>query len=473
MKTSYDLVIIGDGPAGMAAAITANRFGISTLVISEQNLPGGQIYNNVEKVNSDLKDILGPDYTAGEILVKKYREANVERLHGAVVWHVEIETDIIISLFLENDAWQISAKRIIIATGARERPIAFPGSTLPGIMAVTAAEVLLKKHNMVPGKDLVLGGSGPLLLLSASRLISAGVTVKAILDTTPSGNFLSALKYLPKALLTFGYLYKGIRMKRKIKEKHVLVYKNVKHLKAGGKESLDRVSFNSVGKTHEIETEMLLLHNGVVPDTQMSMLMNCDHEWYDVQKYWRPAVNRWGETSVRGVGIAGDATGISGAKAAEYSGHIAGLKVAFSLKLITESERNQKSHKFHKLLTKEALIRPFLDHLFKPSQDLLVPRDDQTIVCRCEEITAGQIRDALNQDMLTPNQLKGQTRCGMGPCQGRMCGLTVSEMIADYQKTDISDVGYFHIRPPLKPVTMAQLSKIKLLNPLEDFNEIR
>jgi len=170
-----------------------------------------------------------------------------------------------------------------------------------------------------------------------------------------------------------------------------------------------------------------------------------------------------GNTGLRGIGVAGDAAGISGAKAAEASGHLAALEAAVALNVISREERDLKSAPFEKTISREQAVRPFLDRLFRPDPDLLVPRDDQTVVCRCEEVTAGQIREALELGTLGPNQLKSQTRCGMGPCQGRMCGLTVSEIIADYRKVDVSEVGYFRIRPPIKPITVEQLSDIQLV----------
>ena len=164
-----------------------------------------------------------------------------------------------------------------------------------------------------------------------------------------------------------------------------------------------------------------------------------------------------------GIGVAGDAAGISGAKAAEASGHIAALEAAVALNVISKEERDFKATPFEKTITRERAVRPFLDHLFRPDPALLVPGDDQTVVCRCEEVTAGEIRKALELGALGPNQLKSQTRSGMGPCQGRMCGLTMSEIIAAYRKVDVSDVGYFRIRPPIKPITVEQLSSLQLV----------
>ncbi len=472
MKTHYDLVIIGAGPAGIAAAITAAKRRLSVLIIGEQQSPGGQIYRNIENVDLDQVDNQGSEFSRGRSLTKEFRQAKVDYLHGATVWHVQVETMFIVSYISDNDVGQIRSNRIIIATGARERPFAIPGWTLPGVMAATAAEILLKSNNIMPEGDIVLAGSGPLLFLVANNLISAGAPIRAVLDSTPFSNYLVSLKHFPNALRSFEYLYEGIQMIQKIRKQGIQIYNNVKKIEALGGNSVENVRFQNSGRIQKIKASTLLLHNGLVPDTQMSFLIDCDHEWYEIQRYWRPTVDKWGNTSIDGVGVAGDAAGISGGVAAEISGYLAGVEAAFSLKMISEEERNSDAKPLQKQLAREERIRPFLDHLFKPSDDLLVPRDTQTIVCRCEEVTLQQITKALQSGALNPNQLKAQTRCGMGPCQGRMCGLTVSEIIADYRKMNIVDVGYFRIRPPLKPITMEQLSKLQLAGQLENTNDI-
>jgi len=462
--TDYDLIIIGAGPAGMAAAAEAGKYGLSVMVLGDQHFPGGQVYRSIERIDPDVLKILGPDYNGGKNLVQRFRETSVEYLPGATVWQVEAEPDLIVSFVAEGNARQVRGKQILIAAGARERPVPVPGWTLPGVMAATAADVLLKSHGIIPAGDTVLAGSGPLLFLTALRLIEAGSAVKAVLDTTPFTNTAASLPYLPKALLAAEYLVKGLSMKRKIRRSGTPIYRNVKHIEADGRDAVQCVRFFSNGASREIKADTLLLHNGVVPDTQITLLLECEHNWYDVQRYWQPVVDRWGNTRLSGVRVAGDAAGISGAKAAEASGHLAALETAFALNVISDRERDLKGTPFRRQIARERSVRPFLDRLFRPDPDLLVPRDDHTIVCRCEEVTAGQIRRALELGALGPNQLKSQTRCGMGPCQGRMCGLTISEIIADCRKMDISEVGCLRVRPPIKPITVEQLSEIQLVN---------
>ena len=461
MKTQYDFIIIGAGPAGMAAAVEAGKSGISAIVIGDQRSPGGQVYRAIERVSPEKLEVLGTDYRFGQDLARKFREANADYLPAAAVWQVEPE--LIVSFIFEEKARQIKAKRILIATGARERPVPIPGWTLPGVMAATAADVLLKSHGIVPYGKIVLAGSGPLLLLTAARLIDFGVTVNAILDTTPFSNYISALPALPKALLGYEYLLKGLRMKQQIRGSGIPIYRNVKNIEAEGSNAVETVRFSSNGKSRELKVDTLLLHNGVVPDTQITRQLDCKHIWYDMQRYWQPLVDKWGNTSEKGIAVAGDAAGIAGAKAAEALGHLAGLEATCRLEVISQQERDLRAAPFEKRLIREKAVRPFLDRLFRPDPGLLVPGDDRTIVCRCEEVTAGEIRKVLELGALGPNQLKSQTRCGMGPCQARMCGLTVSEIIAEYRNEDISKIGYPRVRPPIRPITVDQLADLELV----------
>ena len=462
MNTQCDLLVIGAGPAGMAAAIEADKLGLSVIVLGDQWAPGGQVYRAIERLHPEKLEILGRDYQYGQQLTRQFRATKVEYHPAATVW--QVEPDLIVNFIKEEKARQIKAKNILIATGARERPVPIPGWTLPGVMAATAADVLLKSHDLVPSGSIAVAGSGPLLFLTAVRLLDFGANLAAVLDTTPSANFLFALPALPKALLASEYLFKGIGMKQRIRRSGIPVYRNVKNIEAKGSNAVETLRFSSNGKARVLNIETLLLHNGVVPDTQITQQLECEHIWYDLQRYWQPRVDKWGNTSIDGIAVAGDAAGIAGAKAAEATGHLAGLEAAYRAKVISRQQRDRRAAPFEKKLQRERAVRPFLDRLFRPDPDLLVPQDDRTIVCRCEEVTAGEIRNALALGTLGPNQLKSHTRCGMGFCQARMCGLAVSEIIAAYTNQDVSKVGYPRIRPPIRPMTVDQLADMELID---------
>jgi NADPH-dependent 2,4-dienoyl-CoA reductase/sulfur reductase-like enzyme len=202
----------------------------------------------------------------------------------------------------------------------------------------------------------------------------------------------------------------------------------------------------------------LLLHIGVVPNVQISRSLDLEHRWDASQLCWRPVLDDTGRTSIDGIWIAGDGAGISGAEAAVPAGHLAALAALAGISGVTPAGSDDMATE-RALLKQLNRVRPFLEALYAPAPFLLSPADD-TIVCRCEEVTARQVREFVALGCLGPNQAKSYGRCGMGPCQGRYCGLTVSHIIAEARGVPVSEVGYYRLRPPLKPVTLGELASL-------------
>ena len=453
---SYELAIIGAGPAGLAAAIQASELGLKAILLDEQNSPGGQIYRSIEHASATLKSILGSDYAVGLKLVSTMRQCAIDYLPNASVWHLSREREI--AYLHEGKARFLKAERILMACGAMERPFPIPGWTLPGVMAAGAGQILLKSGSLAPTKPVVLAGCGPLLYLLAWQYLQAGVAITALLDTTPSSNFRAAAYLLPTALSSPLYFKKGLTLLSAIRKAGITQYKHVTGLRALGAECLEAVEFEHQGRWQRLQTDLLLLHQGVVPNVHMSWAAGCVHDWNKSQLCWTPRLDTWGNTDINGLMIAGDSGGILGANAANTSGRLAALESALQLNKISSTERNQQAAPLIKHLQREHKIRPFLDTLYRPSTQFRIPLDDTTIACRCEEITAGQIRQTVQLGCLGPNQTKVFCRAGMGPCQGRLCGLTVAEIIAHQRAVPVAEVGYYRLRPPLKPITLGQLA---------------
>jgi thioredoxin reductase len=460
MKRVYDYIIVGAGPAGCAAATRAGAYGLSVLVIDEQQIPGGQIYRTRGRTDARRMAILGKDYQHGGSLIEAFHRSKADYLPRAMVWQLTPNAEVY--YLCDGKAGRISARRILIATGAQERPVPIPGWTLPGVMGAGAMDVLFKSSAMVPEGKVVLAGTGPLLYLVTCHLAECGVDIKAVLDTRTFGDYLKAVPWLPRAMQAPEYLLKGLRMRTQILRRRIPYYHAVRDLRASGSNRVAAVSFEQNGQTHSIETNLLLLHDGVVPNTQMTRQLECDHVWDPVQRYWKPKLDRWGNTSVANISVAGDTSGIYGAKSAHIAGELAAVDTACCLGAISSREKEKTALPLQKQLKRARAIRPFLDSLFQPHPEFYRPVNDDTIVCRCEEITAGQIRETAALGGLGPNQIKAQIRSGMGPCQGRMCGLTVSEIIADVHQLEMPDVGYFHIRPPLKPIHLNALANMEI-----------
>ncbi len=455
----YDLVIIGAGPAGMAAAATAAEQKLRVAILDEQTSPGGQIYRAIKHPAPADESILGPDYYYGRSLLAGLEQAPVDYVPGAMVWSIDEHLTVAFSCM--GRSRKLQAKRILLATGAMERPVAFPGWTIPGVMTCGSAQILLKTSGLTPALPLVLAGSGPLLLLIAVQLHRAGVPISAILDTTPAGRYASALKYLPGALKNIPLLTKGVGLLYSLKKAGIRYVKQVADLKAmeGSDGHLASVSFRHAKGEESLPCTTLLVHQGVVPNTQLSRAAELQHQWDDLQLCWRPERDRWGETSRPGIFIAGDGGGIAGAKAAQWQGQLSALKIAAQLNGTPAAAVEQAAAQIEKSLQQQLAIRPFLDHLYQPATAFLLP-PDETIVCRCEEVTAGEIRNIAALGCSGPNQTKSFCRAGMGPCQGRLCGLTVANIIADVHQLAPEEVGYYRIRTPIKPLTIGELADL-------------
>ncbi|KIC27128.1 FAD/NAD(P)-dependent oxidoreductase [Leisingera sp. ANG-M6] len=449
-----DLAIIGAGPAGMAAAAEAAQQGLSVILLDEQNRPGGQIYRDVDCAAGTRGAILGQEYLRGATLTAGLGGAGITHLSGAVVW--AIEDGFRISFTRHGRAGQVEAERIILATGALERPMPAPGWTLPGVMTAGAAQILLKQSGVLP-RCAVLTGSGPLLYLIAAQMVRAGTPPLALVETQTAASLMASARHLPGALRGWRYLAKGLKMLAEIKRAGVPRYTGAANIAVTGSTRAEAVSFRSKGQEHSIACDTVLLHHGVVPNTQAAHSIGVPHAWSEAQQCFVPETGTWGETGKDGVLIAGDGAGIGGAMAAEFAGRIAALKAAEELGRITAQERDRRAAPLFSQRSRETAVRPFLDAAYPPYAGALRPADS-TIVCRCEEVTAGDIRSYAKLGCLGPNQAKAFGRAGMGPCQGRYCGLTVTALLAEASGQTPDETGYYRIRPPIKPVTLGELA---------------
>jgi NADPH-dependent 2,4-dienoyl-CoA reductase/sulfur reductase-like enzyme len=235
----------------------------------------------------------------------------------------------------------------------------------------------------------------------------------------------------------------------------IAAQRGVRGLRALGRERVERVVWDG----GEIAADHLFLHEGVIPNTQISLALQLEHRWDEAQLCWRPDTDEWGRTSLPNIAIAGDGAGIGGAEAAALAGRLAALDAAATLGRIGEAERDRRAQPIRARLARERAIRPFLDALYRPAPTVLMPVDDSVIACRCEEVTVGQIRRAVRLGAPGPNQLKAFTRCGMGPCQGRICGPIVSAVIADGRGLPIAEIGTYRPRAPYKPITVGALAR--------------
>lgn len=457
---THDLVIIGAGPAGMSAAITARQQGLRVAVLDEQARAGGQIYRDVTIAPSSVTRLLGPAYRYGAQLAHRYANAGADVRPGALVW--DIAQDLTVTGQQTGRSFSVRAPQLLLASGAMERPSPLPGWTLPGVMNAGAGQIALKTAAQIPDGRVVLVGGGPLLLLVACQLLRAGANIAGIVDTMPAANRRAALRHLPAALAAPAMLGKGLGMMWSVRRAGVPVFSRAEDVRieaAGGAARVGAVSFFSGGRRQRLQADVVLLHHGVVPNTQISRLLRVAHHWSKQQECWHVTVDAWGETSLAGCRVAGDGAAIAGALAAEASGAIAALGAAVAVGKLDRRAATALAGPWRARLAQQQRIRPLLDALYRPPAWLTACADD-TLVCRCEEVTAGQVREMVKLGCEGPNQTKFFSRCGMGPCQGRMCGLTVTRILANALGRSPDEIGTYRIRAPLKPVSLGSLAAL-------------
>lgn len=459
-----DLLIVGAGPAGMAAAVTARRHGLTVRVVDDQPAPGGQIWRAIETVAATPRlGRLGEAYRAGVDRAAAFRACGAIYEAQSQLWQIEPG----FRAFVTRDgrARSVTASQVILATGALERPVPFPGWTLPGVLTVGAAQILLKTADSIPEKPVWIAGCGPLPLLYMTQLLAAGGKIAGFLDTTPPGRLGSALHHLPQAVARLGDLAKGLSWSWALRRAGFPMIRHVTELRAEGSDRLQRLRYRtSSGSEGEVAAEVLLVHEGVVPNIHPALALGCAVTWNASQQCQVPVLDGWGETTLAGVFVAGDGAGIAGADAAEPRGRLAALRVAMKLGKLDDHAAETSARAERGLLARALALRPFLDALYAPRAQVFAPADE-TLVCRCEEVTAGELRARARQGRPGPNQLKAFTRAGMGPCQGRQCAATMMQIIAATQKRPIEEVEGYRVRPPLKPVTLGELASLDMQEP--------
>lgn len=441
----------------MAAAIRLRKEQLDVVVVDDAPAPGGQVWRAAEQNADGVASALGADYASGQAEIARFRASGAIFHPQTEVWRLDEGWHAFTKQGDNID--RIDAKAVVLATGALERPVPFPGWTLPGVVTVGGAQTVLKSARQIPQDGVWITGSGPLVLLYITQLLALGGKVSGWLDTAPRANFWKAMRHAPAALRNLPDLAKGAKWRAQLAMARVPVI-GIRDLAAEGNGRVERIRYVTVGgKTAEVSAGLLLVHEGVVPNIHATMALGCTHDWSAQQQCFVPRLDAFRMTSRGNLYIAGDGGGILGARAARLSGELAAIGILVRSGRISAQDGERQAAPLRARLAREQSFRRFLDALFYPRRAVLVP-DDETIVCRCEEVTAGSIRDAARVPGSGPNQVKAFTRAGMGPCQGRQCGLVLSQIIRDASGKDMHEVGYLNIRSPLKPVTVGDIARV-------------
>lgn len=451
------IVIVGAGPAGVRAAQTLTEAGLRPLVIDENRRAGGQIYRQppLGFVRSK-KTLYGFEAAKAAALHHSFEQLRprIDYRPDTLVWNCSPgRLDLL-------HAQQHSAQdytHLILCTGALDRVMPFPGWTLPGVYTLGAAQVALKAQGCVLDGRVVVAGSGPLLYLLAYQYAKAGADLVAVLDTARFSDKLRALPALLRQPLT---LSKGLYFMGWLRARGVALIDGVEQIAADGQHTLQSLRWTRQGKTTEISCDALATGFGLRSETQLAELAGCHFVFNELNQQWLPQRDEAGRSSVPGVYLAGDGSGIAGADAAELSGRLAALALLQDLALpaaatVTATTQHE-SRRLLRTLRSNLQFRQGLETAFPVAVQWARDCADDLLICRCEEISAGELRRSVQQDgTLEINRLKALTRVGMGRCQGRMCGAAAAEILAQAANVSVTAVGRLRAQAPVKPVPVS------------------
>jgi len=461
-----ELIIIGAGPGGIAAAVEAVRAGVTVKILDENPKPGGRIYG---QLNDGFKLInprfLGPDYEKGKALLMEFDafHEKIDYRHDTFVFGTFENREM--AFHQAGKGGRLRYNKLVVATGAYDRPVPFPGWTLPGVLTAGGAQTLVKMQRVLPGQNILFAGTGPLQLVVANQVLDGGGKVEAILEAGEINNWLKLLKGFSR---NWGLLTDGLQYMRAIRKAGVPLLRKHIILEARGGDQVEEAviadvdkDWRPIEKTRRILTvDTICLGYGLVPSVELTRLVGCRHRYAPDLGGWIPARNEDMETSVPGVFAVGDGAGVAGSVVAMLEGRIAGISIARSLGYISSEEAHKRKKPCLNDIKKIGQLRDALDQISSPRPGLFELANDDTIICRCEELTLGDIKSAIEEGTTEMNELKRLTRMGMGRCQGRMCAPAIQEIIARKTQTPAAQIQYLNQRPPIKLVPINVLESL-------------
>jgi NADPH-dependent 2,4-dienoyl-CoA reductase/sulfur reductase-like enzyme len=444
-------IIVGAGPAGTRAAEALVAAGLRPIVIDEGQLSGGQIYRRQPANFTRRHEALyGADAGKARALHDAFDTLRdrIDYRPQTLAWTV---SDDRLHIVTNGISGVLRFDALILATGATDRLAPIAGWTTPGCYSLGGAQIALKAQACSIGTRPVFLGTGPLLYLVAFQYLKAGVVPAAVLDTSP---FAAQLKALPDLAVRPGILARGLSFRMRLWAAGVPIENGVVPIAIDGADEVAGVRYRAAdGAERRIPCDAVGMGFHLRSETQLADLAGCAFA-FDVETgQWRPEADNDGRTTRAGVYVAGDGARVLGADAAEVAGKLSALAALADLG--TEVNMTEVA-RLRKRMSQLNRFRRGLATAFPWPARLAAASSDEVIVCRCEAITAGDVRDAATaKDAPELNRAKALSRIGMGRCQGRFCGSAAAEILAAARGVALAEVGRLRGQPPIKPLSMA------------------
>lgn len=436
------VVIVGAGPAGISAAQTLLHHGVMPCVVDESLRGGGQIYRRQPaNFRRSARQLYGFEARKAEAVHRTMDELAplIDYRPETLVWNAE---DGRLDMLSDGRADSLEYSKVIVATGATDRILPVPGWTLPGVYSLGAAQIALKYQGCAIGERVAFCGSGPLLYLVAYQYAKAGANVVAVLDSAP---FSAQCRALPALLGQPTTLAKGVYYRAWLAAHGIPVHQGATLTQIDGKQRVSAIRWGE----NALECDAVAFAHALRSETQLADLLGCEFVWNALNRAWLPQRDAAGRSSIDSVYLAGDGAGIMGADAAQMAGERAALAVLEDLGIAIDQRR---SAVLEQQLAGIQRFRHGLETAFPFPEQWAQQAPDELILCRCEEVSVGEVRAVVDQGHWELNRVKAHCRVGMGRCQGRMCGLAAAEIVAERSGRGIENVGRLRGQAPIKPL---------------------
>jgi thioredoxin reductase len=455
-----DLAIVGAGPAGLAAAAEALARGLSVTLLDDNPAPGGQYFRQAPAALQRAAEPSDREHRRAEAFFRAVEHPRLRLLADTVVWDAP-EPDVL-AFAGRADSGRVRAAAIIVATGAVERAVPFPGWTLPGVLTAGGVQNLIKSQRILPGRRFLVAGNGPLLLVAAHSILRTGGTVVEVVESAaPSRPW----RHLPRLLAAPGVLRRGLGYRAVLLRAGVPLRAGETIVEARGRDAvteavvapIDAAGRIDRARARVVTVDTVVAGFGLTPSIELTRLLGCRHRWDARRGGFVPERSEDLETTVRDVFAVGDGAGIGGAEVALAEGRLAGRLVASRFGLGDDRQVAPRLRSLRARVARLHGVRDAIAQMWAPPAtflDLLTP---ETVVCRCEDVAASEVAGALDEGVESLDVLKAVTRATMGRCQGRNCLGTVTAMLARARGSRPEALEPPRARPPARAIPLEAL----------------
>lgn len=453
------LLVVGGGPAGLAAAATAAEAGVEVVLVDDRGSLGGQYYKQPASAFVLDERELDAQYRDGRSLIERVRRAGVTVLGGTRIWGADGPTELY--AVAAESRFVLRPRAVVLATGAYERVAPFPGWTLPGVMTTGAGQSLARSYQVAPGSRVLVAGNGPLNVQLAAELTKAGATVVALVELAQINRPRHALRAVRMAVAAPGLMRDGARYLGGLQRARVPMLTGRTVIRADGDGHVERAVIARIdadgsavdGSEQSFEVDAVCVGLGFLSSSEIARLLGVSHDIDPTSGGYVARRSTAGRTGVANVWTVGDSAQVRGAKVAQATGELAGAEVAAEFGHAVDSRTIRRASR---TLSRHQRFQDALWQVYDGPRLFSQLSTPTTIICRCEDVTRSTI-DAAADGVQSPGALKRLSRAGMGRCQARFCGFVTSDCVRE--RTGAAPEG-FAPQLPFRPTPISVMAAV-------------